>query len=71
MDPRSFPLKLTPEDRHTMATWKWRLAAVHGSVLVVLVLIIAAAPRHKSEIASTGGAPELSAAAMVDGRATP
>ena len=46
MNPRSFPFKLTPEDRLTIRRWKWRLAAVYGAVLLILGLIVTAAPRH-------------------------
>ena len=52
MDPRSLPFKLTPEDHHTIQKWKWGLAAVYGAALLVLALIVAAAPYTKTETAS-------------------
>ena len=70
MNPRSL-VKLTPEDQLTVQRWTRRLGAVYGAVLVMLVLIIAAAPRQKPEIASSRSAPDSTAAAMVDSRSTP
>jgi hypothetical protein len=61
MNPRSFPFKLTPEDRLTIRTWKWRLAAVYGAVLLILALIVTAAPRHEPDSANRGMEPGFSA----------
>ena len=54
MNPRSFPFKLTPEDRLTIRRWKWRLAAVYGAVLLILGLIVTATPRHEPDSANRG-----------------
>jgi len=52
MNLRSLPFKLTAEDRRTIEEWRWSLAAVYGSILLLLVLIVAAAPYTKTDTAS-------------------
>ena len=63
-DPRSFP-NLTLEDHLTTQKWKWRLAVVYGTVLLFLVLIVAAGPHTRTEIANRGIEHGFSAAAMI------
>ena len=63
-DPRSFP-NLTFEDHLTTQKWKWRLAVVYGTVLLFLVLIVAAGPHTRTEIANRGIEHGFSAAAMI------
>jgi hypothetical protein len=53
MDRRSFPFKLTSEDQLTIQNWKWGLTAVYGTVLLVLVLMVAAGPYTKTETANS------------------
>jgi hypothetical protein len=62
MNPRSFPFKLTPEDRLTIRTWKWRLATVYGAVLLILGPIVTVAPRHEPDSANRGVETGFSAA---------
>jgi hypothetical protein len=71
MDRRSFTFKPTDEDRLTIRKWKWRFAGVYGAVLLMLALMVAALPRHKPDTASNSSAAGLSAARIIDGRATP
>jgi hypothetical protein len=68
MNPRSLPLKLTAEDRHTIEKWRWSLAAVYGAILLLLVLIVAAAPYTKTDTASSRTDPEVHSAAIADWR---
>jgi hypothetical protein len=70
MNPRSFPFKLTPEDRVTIRMWKWRLAAVYGTALVVLALMVAVAPRDKPDSANSAIASSLPSGAIAGGRPT-
>jgi hypothetical protein len=51
MHPRSFP-DLTPKDHLTAQKWNWRLALVCGTVLLFLVLIVAAGPYTRTETAN-------------------
>ena len=66
MDPRSFPFRLTSEDRLTIQKWKWDLAALYGAVLLVLVLIVAAGPYTKTETANSRIEHGFSAATIAD-----
>ena len=68
MNPRSLPLKLTAEDRHTIEKWRWSLAAVYGAILLLLVLVVAAAPYTKTDTASSRTDPEVHSAAIADRR---
>jgi hypothetical protein len=51
MDRISYPLKLAPEDDLLIKKWKWRLAVVYGAILLMLILIVAAAPYTKTDVA--------------------
>src|ERR1700687_4358123 len=44
MNRGSYPYKLTAEDHLLIKEWKWGVGAVYAAVLLVLVLIVAAAP---------------------------
>ncbi|HEY2183605.1 MAG TPA: hypothetical protein VGH39_01315 [Xanthobacteraceae bacterium] len=70
MNRGSYPYKLTAEDRLLIKKWKWRVGAVYAAVLLMLVLIVVAAPytRTTTEIAKSGNEPVLSSAAMADRR---
>ena len=68
MNRGSFPYKLTPEDHLLINKWKWRVGAVYGAVLLVLVLIVAAAPYTRTEVAKRGGDPALSSASIANNR---
>ena len=50
MTHRAFRFEPTPEDVRTIRTWKWRVAAVYGVVLLALIVLVARNPRP-SEIA--------------------
>ena len=63
-DPRSFP-NLTFEDHLTTQKWKWRLAVVYGTVLLFLVLIVAAGPHTRTDTANRSIEQGVSAAAMI------
>ena len=71
MDFRSLPFKLTAEDRRTVGNWRWSLATVYGAALLMLVLIVAAAPYTKTDNAKTDTAssridPGVSSAAIAE-----
>ena len=65
---RSRPFKPTAEDRRTIEKWRWSLAAVYGAVLLMLVLIVAAAPYTKTDTANSRIEHGFSAAAIADPR---
>jgi hypothetical protein len=66
-----YPLKLTPEDDLLIQKWKWRLAAVYGAILLMLILIVAAAPYTKTDAAKSGGEAAFSSAAIPDQLSAP
>jgi hypothetical protein len=61
---RSFA-KLTPEDQLTIRKWNWRVAIVYGTVLLFLVLMVAAGPYTKTDTASSRSEHDFSAATLV------
>jgi len=63
MGPRSFA-KLTPEDQLTIRKWKWSVAIVYGAVLLFVVLMVAAGPYTKTDIASSRSEHDFSAATL-------
>jgi len=60
MTHRAFRFEPTPEDVRTIRTWKWRVAAVYGVVLLALIVLVARNPRP-SEIAKNSVTPPVSA----------
>ena len=63
MNLRSLPFKHMAEDRRTIEKWRWGLAAVYGAILLLLVLLIVAAPYTKTETADSSIYPGVSSAA--------
>jgi hypothetical protein len=68
MNRGSYPYRLTVEDHHLIKKWKWRVGAVYGAVLLVLVMIVAAGPYTKTEVAKGVGDSVFSSAALEDSR---
>lgn len=71
MDRISYPLKLAPEDDLLIKKWKWRLAVVYGAILLMLILIVAAAPYTKTDVAKSGGEAAFSSASIPDRLSVP
>ena len=68
MNRGSYPYKLTAEDHRVIKKWKWRVGALYGAVLLVLVLIAASGPYTRTEVAKGGGDPTFSSAAVANSR---
>jgi hypothetical protein len=66
MNRKFYPLELTPEDHLLIQEWKWRLAAVYGAILLMLILIVVAAPYTKTDVAKSAGEAAFSSAAIAD-----
>jgi hypothetical protein len=68
MNRRSYPYEPSAEDQLVVKKWKCRMGALYGAVLLVLVLIAAAAPYTKTDIAKRGDDPAFSFVAMENSR---
>jgi hypothetical protein len=66
MNRGSYPYKLAAEDHLLIKKWKWGVGAVYAAVLLVLVLMVAAAPYTRTEVAKSGGDPAFSSAEMAN-----
>ena len=64
MHPRSFP-SLTPKNHLAAQKWNWHLALVCGTVVLFLVVMVAAGPYTRAEIAARNIERGFSAAAMI------
>ena len=60
MKHRPFRFEPTPEDLRTIQTWRLRIAAVYGVVLLVLIVLVARTADH-SDIAKNSVTPPASA----------
>jgi hypothetical protein len=60
----SFP-QLTPEDQLAAQKWNWRLALVCGTVVVIIVVMVAARPYTRAETAAINIDNGFPAAAMI------
>jgi hypothetical protein len=61
--------KPTSEDLLVIQKWKWRLAALYGAILLILVVFVfAGRSPQRTEIATDPSSPSLSAAALAGNR---
>jgi hypothetical protein len=63
MKHRAFCFEPTPEDLRTIRTWKLRIAAVYGAVLLLLIVLVARNP-DRSETAKNSVTPAAAATAV-------
>jgi hypothetical protein len=65
LERRSFPYKLTPEDRVIISRWKVRVGMVYGAVLIALLLFVVRPSHQSTEIVKATAIPGFAPASLM------